>query len=521
MAVDLPPPIPPQEVSVAQAQQGEAVATVAFQSYQVHVFGAPVLSEGELGAAVGPADSLSNAVRAIASAAYAKGYPAAVVSYALQGQDLYVIVSLEGVGRVDADAPLGKYFEGLVGKTPLTDSALEPRRALASIHADRAGLQATPLLKPEGSAGVDFDLKPSDSGPDPTQVSVSFGNPGNRFVGRYFLDADVRTGTRWGDELRAVTREGLRGMNTKPTAGEYFEENLGWNRVTTWGVFGAGGRVLDFNFRTNAANTEFVANTPVDRTLDGLLWIGEAYWLYPIMADFHSRLSVQAKADRTSKTTDTRLDATGATSTTQRELYSSGELSASYVRSDELIGGRWDFELGAAVRKGFGEHESALTTANLDYLLYRPVIRVKHYFTDDVTLGLDATGQYSSDTVPEQQQWVMGGWNNLTVVLPGIAVGDTGYLGRLILEAGNWKFAGMQLKPKLFAEYGATRFENATINGTARPALGDAGAELSLTVLKWLEGSVAYAKKITSKDISDPLLDAATADLYFRVQAKF
>jgi hemolysin activation/secretion protein len=345
-------------------------------------------------------------------------------------------------------------------------------------------------------------------------VRAEFGNPGNRFVGRYFLDFDVRTGTQSGDELRAVTREGLKGMNDKRTDGEYFEQNLGWSRVTTWGLFGLGGRYLDFNF----------FDAPAAQRLNGGLWVGEAFWLYPILADFHSRLTTQLKVDRNSKTTEKSSNGED----TQRELYNSVEVSGSYIRTEQ-IGGRWDFELGLAVRKGLGEHTAGnltgvlpatpQTNANLDYLLYRPAVRLKYYFADDVTLGLDATAQITSDTVPEQQQWVMGGLNNLAYALPGIAIGDSGYLGRLVLEAGQYDIAGMQFTPKAFAEYGQTRFEN--VAGNSKPTLGDGGVELAVKVLSWLDASAAYAAKFTDKDFTQAELDDAKANLYFRVQAKF
>ncbi|HUP92988.1 MAG TPA: hypothetical protein VM074_12140 [Solimonas sp.] len=519
MAVDLPPPLPPQQAELSQVQRGEALSVIPFQQYQIHVMGARVLDDAALAATVAGADTLSNAVRALAAAYFAAGYPAAQLSYALSGQDLFVLATLGGISSVKAGEPLGKYFEGLNGVTPLTDESLEPRRLLATMHADRAGINAQPLLIADGSGGYAFDLKPDKIPADPTQVRVEYGNPGNRFVARHFLDLDLRGGTWYGDELRALTRAGLRGLNEKP-GDDYFEQNLGWNRVTQWGVFGIGGRYVDYT----------VDNPSPATPQNGNIWVGEGYWVYPWEADFDSRIMSLLKVDRTSKSTE-QTGALGAMTRIQHELYTSVEAGGTVSQAFQLLAHRWDFDGGLAARVGLGDGSSATNPVDFNYVLYRPTARLKVYFTETVLTTLEASAQITSDTVPEQQQFVLGGFGSLTSYLPGVAIGDTGYLVRLIGEAGTYPLYGVEFKPKVFVETGGVRFENTPQAGPvptpaeaerqATPMLTDIGVELGVKLLGFVDAAVAYAESMAESDVADGTLRGSDANVYFRVAVKF
>src|SRR3569623_1806507 len=99
-----------------------------------------------------------------------------------------------------------------------------------------------------------------------------------------------------------------------------------------------------------------------------------------------------------------------------------------------------NFYGGVAIRKGFGKNGSNIDQNNLplhgdqSYLLFRPSALLKFFWTNNIATGLEASAQFSSDTLPEQQQWVLGGVGSLTSSLPGVVVGDKGYLGRVYTE---------------------------------------------------------------------------------------
>jgi len=532
MSVELPPPATPQQGTVEQLQtQAGGGITVAFQSYQLHVSAENILDEATVQNAVGLADNLSNAVRNIGAAAYLAGYPASQVTYALSGQDLYVLVVPGKISGIRASEALKPYLEGLETADPMRDNDLERHRTLASMAADRAGINVFPVFEPDGNGGQILDFEKNNQASDPTSIRVEFGNPGNRYASRYFGDLEIKTASVWGDEFRVFAREGIQNLDAKGKPGDYHEQNLGWNRVTPWGVFGINGRNINYNYTATGTTT----SGPFSQDLLGRIWIGEALWLYPLYSDFNSRWTVQVKADRTSKTG--KIDAVGnptagtftPSTTYQRELYTSAEVSTSYGDNFRFIGHAWNFTGGVAVRKGFGDRDAnfALTALPIHgdegYLLFRPAATLKFFWNNSIASGLEASGQFSSDSVPEQQQWVLGGVGSLTSSLPGVVVGDKGYLGRFYTEVTLPITDSLSLRPKVFVEHGSATYANPNSSASqtsGAQSLTDAGAEVGLKFGPLVDASIAYAKSFNDKNINPTTKDASDARLYFRVSIK-
>lgn len=517
MSVELPPPPQPQlgSVETLQSQAGSGV-TVSFQTYQIHVSAANVLTEAEIRNAVGVANDLSNAVRNIGAAAYLAGFPAAQVTYALSGQDLFVLVSPGKISGIRASDRLKPYLDGMQNADPLTPAALEGHRALASIAADREGITVYPVFVADGSGGQVLDFEQNIKEKDPTAVKAELSNVGNRYASRYFLDLDLKTDSVWGDEFHAFWRHGLSQLDSNGRDGDYNEQDLAWNRVTPYGVFGVGGRYVNYFFHA--------ATLPID----GRIYTGEVNWLYPLYADFTRRLTVQAKADRTDsrKNLQDTVGAFPAGTQLQHQLYTSGEVDLSYAQNFAFIAHRWSIEGAVSVRKGFGgdETNNAQILADQGYLLYRPALRLKFYWNESIASGIEGSGQFSNDSVPEQQQWVLGGVSNITSSLPGTSVGDKGYLARVFTEVTTPTIYGVTFTPKVFVEQGGAKFAQPTVfNGqpVGTQTLIDAGAELGFKFTRFVDGSLSYAHTFTDRNISQATRDSSKAQLYFRLAAKF
>lgn len=522
MSVELPPPATPQQGTVEQLQtQAGSGINVAFQNYQLHVASNNILDEATVKNAVALADNLSNAVRNIGAAAYLEGYPASQVTYALSGQDLYVLVVPGKISGIRASERLKPYLEGLETADPLTDSALESKRTLASIAADRAGINVFPVFEPDGNGGQVLDFEKNNQASDPTSIRVEFGNPGNRFASRYFGDIEIKTASVWGDEFRVFAREGIQNLDANGKPGDYHEQNAGWNRVTPWGVFGINGRNINYNF------TAPTPTTSID--LLGKIWIAEALWMYPLYSDFNSRWTTQVKVDRTSKKGEIDATATTPSAVYQRELYTSAEVSTSYGQNFVLIGHNWNFTGAIAARKGFGDNgaNTDLLAGPLhgdqSYMLFRPAATLKFFWNSSIATGVEASGQFSSDSVPEQQQWVLGGMGSLTSALPGVVVGDKGYLARAFTEVSLPITEGLELRPKIFVEHGSASYANpnpAALQTDDAQVLTDAGVELGIKFTRYLDATVSYAKSFNDENITDDVKDASEARLFFRVSLK-
>jgi hemolysin activation/secretion protein len=505
MTVALPPPLPPQIVPLAEVRT-DAQRVVQFAHYRVHLPDAPRLSSSQLRAAVAGAASADEAVRGLARAYYELGLLSAQLSYAVDGDDLYVAVHEHAISAVHAPPVLLPYFESLLGTSSLRDDDFEPRRALANVHAERAGIDAQAQLVPDQRAearGYMLDIEQQGSRRDANTVSADFWNPGNRFAGRNFFDLDARHSNKVGDQFKLLWHTALTGLGDS-RAEHYNEETLTWSRATTWGALGLTGHAYDYRS---------------DDELDGQLRELQAAWLYPLRATLRSRWLLDVRAEYTHLDHDVHVDADDgdAAIATQSEEYPSLQAGLHYSRSDVWRGRPVDVDLGLTLRQGL-RGDRATSGADLDYFLWRPTANLNVSLSDAFDTGLTLAAQFSDDRTPEQSQWVLGGIDNIAAYLPGIAVGDSGAYAALDLQYAGWTVAGIALKPRLFAEYGYSRY--AQMPGQNDIQLSDVGAELGLA-WRQLRASLAAALPVEHQGVDDRLRRDSEANLLFRLTARF
>lgn len=519
MAIALPPPSAPQ-LSTAEAVQagGTEIVRLSWQQNQVHVIGAELIDKARIEEAISTAATLSDVVRQIQSAYYVAGYPAVQARYALVEPDLYVLVLPGKVTRVVAEAPYAKYFDQLAGADPLSDEKLEPARTLASIHSDRKGEDPAIEFQPE-EGGAALVLKGSESGPPQGVVGLEFGNPGNRFAGRHMANYFVRGAWGTGDELRVDGRHAFVGLD-KPSSPskDYREHTVSWNRVNTLGLFGIKARYVGYQ-------QEFDADIGLGAStiFDGKIQQYEAAWVLPLSADFNSRWNANIKADYTKKTYEISQNNLQV----QRQEYGSAEIGTDYARVLAFGDQRFDVSAAVAVRSGLGDNETdtPIKAADFGYLLFRPTVNIALPIGESFTAGLGLAAQITSDTLPEQQQWVMGGIGNVEAFLPGVAAGDSGGLARLFLQQP-FTMLGMLVTPRVFAEYGYAKLENpfeapfvAVAQSGATQSVADAGVSLAVRVTSWLETRLSYAESFHEKNVVDAAQDATDANMFFSVAA--
>ncbi len=492
MAVDLPPVLPPQAGVLESLPQANSAIAADYGRYRLLISGSALLDAEQIAEIVQPAQDLNQALALLARAYYAAGYPAAQLIHTSQHQDVHVVVRLNRLSETQVDAPLTPYFADLPGETPLRARALEPRRVLASLHADRAGLRATPVLRPDGHGGAQLRL---ETMPDrtPTQLDLSFDNGGDRYADRHLAQLEFRTGSRSGDEFQIGVRSGLDGLND----GRYAAHELAWSRVTPWGIFGAGARYTDYR------------QTVAGPVIEGEFWVGNLHWLTPLYADFDSRWNLQGQLDRS------RYRESAAGLLTQDELYSSAEIASTYHRREQWLGLAWELDAAVAARQGLGDETA--TAAALDYQLLRPALRMKLHVGDAAGLTLEASAQFSDDVLPEQQQWVLGGIGNLASQRPGVAIGDEGHLLRAVGELGRYSWQGIELRPRVFAARGAARLTGAP----DQPMLADAGIELALSAYGWLHAGLIRSWRLDEREVSQRALERTEAELLFTLRVGF
>lgn len=512
MPIALPAPATPELGTVeAVRAQGTAYVSAAFQQTQIHVHGPDVVPKERLEQAITGAGNLSDAVRRIQAAYYLAGYPAARAVYALAEPDLYVAVTLGKVSRVEAPEPYAAYFNGLKSSDPLTDEALEPGRTLASVHADRAGQAANPTFVAEGADTV-LRVEPNDSGPKRSSIGAGFGNPGNRFVGRHFADWFAKHSFTTGDEMRFTGHHAMEGLDDDEGAAGYHEHTAGWSRVTPWGIFALNGRYVGYQQRLEVPTVGLTQ-------FDGDIREAELGWTGLMHSSFSSRWTVGAKVDWTRKDFATTVDDI----VVQRQEYGSVEGSTEYAHTLRPFDLPTELSAGVVVRSGLGSDETDNPTkaADLGYLLFRPTLSAKVKLGDTFSLRGAVTGQFSGDTLPEQQQWVMGGVGNVEAYLPGVGSGDIGGLARIQLETTPYEFLQVKVVPRLFVEYGMAEVENPLAGQPDdTQSIADGGVSLSF-LYGPLEASVSYAESFEEDGIDEAVLEDADANAFFRVAVKF
>ncbi|MES2683487.1 MAG: ShlB/FhaC/HecB family hemolysin secretion/activation protein [Pseudomonadota bacterium] len=510
MPIDFPPPPTPIQgelVSLqADANQGSVTATVAGYTLYVHAPG--VFDQVDVSAITAGIEDVSTAVRALAAAAQRKGVLAPKTLYVQSGNDIYVSVYAGSINALDAPAPLRPYFENLGQGGPVSIEEFERRRLFASIHANRMGAGFTPVFTPATGDGFDLTLKPGTEPVNPGSVRVNLSNAGNRFTGREFLDLDARRGTDSGDEFSALARTAASVLEIDDVepGSDYHEYQLGWSRVTPIGLFGATARYIDYRQQA------------VGMTFNGEIWTVDIGYTGVVQSSATSRITVQTRIDYLSKRLELDSDGTAV----QKEPYPSLELGAAWTTSFSALSTSWLSTAAVSARQGFGNESAALTRADLDYWLVRPSYALRsqgNLFTAELQLAT----QYADVTVPEQQQWIVGGIGNLHAYVPGVAVGDRGLLVRLTGEYKGFSYYDVSFKPRAFVEFAAAQYDQDF--GGQLPdgvqSLTDIGAEVVIGIRPWLETALTAALPVQHDNISKQVRDDARADFFFRLTAKF
>lgn len=508
MTIALPPPQTPSMGDLDHLRSETASGfEFDFVNYHVHVTGNDRLSNRDVERAFDNATTLSAGVQNISKLYYRAGYPVTRVVYALSGLDLYVHIAVKGVDRVKASGSLGSYFQGLAGDKPLVDTQLERHRLLADVAAKRAGISGRLVIrKDQDAAQPQYVLHSTTSG-DPhigVHGSFDFSNIGNRYVGKYIMNGGVQLTAPFGGKLNLGVVSNVPGT----AHGTFYRGYTGnYNQVTPYGIFGVDGRYVTLHRSVSGLHLREKIRT------------GGVSWLYPLYVSFRRRLWFTAHLTRHSLAVRLaefpRQDA-------KSELYTALGLELRYMQRFGA-GGDWTLTGGLQAERGFGPAHTALTYAQLDYLLLRPLISLSYAINPSWTLALDMRGQFTSNTLPETKQWVLGGLGQLAAYRAGVLIGDTGSLASLKLSYETRPWWLITLTPAVFVEYGYSRQTHALGSAPRQSTqqLADAGASIIVKLGDHLSGGVVVSHGFFDNNLNPQLRHQHRASYLFRVNASF
>jgi tetratricopeptide (TPR) repeat protein len=154
-----------------------------------------------------------------------------------------------------------------------------------------------------------------------------------------------------------------------------------------------------------------------------------------------------------------------------------------------------------------------------------------HYFvanvstTQSLPLGMSASfsasGQGAFNTLPQENQWVLGGFGSLSAYYPGVLVGDSGYSARFQLQSPSWAFHGFSTSANLFAETGGTTYTYLARNQTPWQSLSDVGLGINMQSPWGTSISVLSALPVGWNHVSASTRKASRVDAYFVLSQNF
>jgi hypothetical protein len=557
MAIDLPPVMPPQLATSAQISAYSAVSatevSATINGTNVRVLGNRYLSDADvkniLSSAKTPAEGIINLTKRY----YQSGHLLVRIRYAREGDDVVVFVEQLTLSDIRVDADIQPYFEGLVGDTDLSISEFDRARILANLKAERGGYEYSMSYQETGDNTVALVMtKAAVENYDSTDYILEANNKGSRFLGRYFGLAGIKHRFEDGTELSLAYQTAFTDLGESRDGENLDQFSVSVDRPFVSGLYG-----LDLSYVEYSRDPK-IAQTQTGLCILGLLGCGTSTSITTVNLDaeilqaafrgeqilfsgIDSRLSVTEKLEHI----DSVVEQAGTSSKLLEETYQIVDVGVKYQKSryktDELPAAQLNAGLNFLAGFGdggtldnYGEYQAAFMTQNpgisvpdvvpaartAEFLALQASARYMVRIADETLLSFSANGQFADEQLPQQQQFVLGGMNTLSAYLPGVLVGDEGYYINASLEK-TFTWNEYKISPSVFAEYGASWFNNTNSEFGDTQSIADAGVRLRIEFTDYLFTEFVAALPIYDDVANSDELNALEADFFWRVRFTF
>lgn len=516
MPIDLPPMVPPQAAHHAGLESrydlGHTGKKIQVQIGQqtVLIRGNTYLTEKQIQRAAKIVDSPAKFIYLLNALYRAAGHQFVSVQYARDpgSRLIYVIVNQGYIEKVNAPDLLKPFFDQFRDKPGLEPQDFAEARILGGLKAKRAGVTVSSkftVRKNDPYAFVlDLKTKPDPSHNDLT-LTTTFGNPGNRFLGRYFGFTGLQYNLPNGDVAGLTYGRSFTDIGDAHGGDDYDYWQFSYSTINTLGLYGVSGSYTNYQLNnqygfgeTQRAETKTVAlqgsqflyatNTTRWLIKEKLQYIDTATAVTqaPISKTFPSGLVFPVKGQKT-------ID----------EQYGAFELGTTFNHSRLLFGQIATIQMQASYKRGFAGRidDIAGTNRQTDFNLFAGRLKLIYRLPWKMRLDLLVQGQRSIDKeLPQQEQWVLGGPGKLSAYLPGILVGDTGAYGRFDFQLPRLELGPFSWTLTLFTEAGTATFADRTGSRSAVRAVADAGAKLEFKIGQWFAVSAYHADSLGTRN---------------------
>ncbi|MFZ1991062.1 MAG: ShlB/FhaC/HecB family hemolysin secretion/activation protein [Alphaproteobacteria bacterium] len=494
---------------------------IAVQSHAYHyiVTGNTLIPPLEITRALVAATTPKSAIAALMNEYKHRDYPLAGITgdVDVDGKTVRIFVFEGMITEVKAPKGMGWFFHGLSWRKDLHSREITRKQLLANAAAARAGktleVNISPSTNPGGSTLSVRTSPVADY--SPLTASLSFGNYGSRYASGYIAGADAALNLAHGVQVTADYMKGLSGLTEISRGSRYSQAGFGASVVTPYGIYGITASFI--SFRLGDATFPLNPSGNVDTfQLSGtqLVYADDAtrVWLSEAISDVNYKENV---FDGAFTLIDQPYDYLSLRSSVEHSLTVDG-LAA---------------KVSGAVAVNLGISGTEGTLASDQPGLPTPQFRYADFtlgYHQDLPLGLDmdltSAVRWTEDTLPVQQQWVLGGMGNLTAWEPGVVAADRGYNGRVQINAPAIKQFDSSAQFGVFLETGGASFAARAPGTPSWQALSDAGLSLKLELPYKLSATALAAWPIEQSGfnaIGRSNLDLNRIDAFFLVRKGF
>lgn len=535
---------------------------------RIEVVGATGLSQERVQAAVAGVTDPNQAAKQLRQAYLDAGYALVDVRTEPAGETTRLVVTLGRFGEFSGPERLRPQFAGVLGMAEPRSADVITAVTRAEAVAQRSGqhldVHDAPTKTP-GQYTLKVDPQPV-AGWHPVGMTLSAGNYGNRYAGRDLGNVALRFNPGAGTQADVNLTKRINHISENNEGADYESGAVNLSRATRYGTYGVQGQATDYETGQNQADTLPRGSKGEIRTAgvygEQLLYADRkrAWYVNEAVNHASNRLDVnddfrvfnqdydylnlgtafqtlvpwseQAKfTSRLWVTQGLRGDFDGIRTPPPPDppppfLTIGGGLGEINIDDLIFVGGGGDIIVdldddpaaGVDPRTASG---GVIRKPKSDFRLLGLNLEYSHPLPRHVEVAASVSGQYTGNTMPNMQQFVLGGFGNLTSWLPGVAAGDRGGLARVGVTRSELPLGALKFTLGSYVEAGVVGVAN-PVNDAARgwQSVADAGVAITGYTLFGTRATFAYAKPIGSNQVRSSLRDDARADLYFQLEQR-
>jgi hemolysin activation/secretion protein len=515
---DLPPYPPdaaPVAAIVAPARQRAEPLFVESNGYHYTVNGNTLLPPAIILSSLEGVEDPKAAIDALNRAYQKAGYFLTALRGEVQGKLVAIQVIHGRITEADVVPSLAPFFRSMEGREDIDRNTLIRESAMADFYAAREGVRTKVDFSPAqelGGSKITVTEVPIE-GATSSDVSISFNNLGSRFSSRYVAQgvAVVRPGQ--GFEITANYSKGLPGLSSDSSGSRYGAAAAGISSVTPWGLYGATYTNTRYRIGESAA--------PVYPT--GTIDVAAVNGTQLAYADETARLVFTESFTHTSNVVTVFDD----TFTLTDQRYNFLSAGTNFSKSFAVLGENASFRVGLTVSQGISPRAGTLApelpgVPDPRFTLVQGNLSYTQSLPSGYSAGLTWSGQWADATLPQNQQWVLGGLGNLTAWLPSVLVGDSGMLARASVYSPPWAWGDFSVTGSAFVEAGVVASRVTPVGTPVSRGLADAGLSLTGSLKPGTSATLAYALPVASRNLDQKALDRLDrAYLYFNLSQSF